>query len=224
MSQSTRSEVINKVNEIGVIPIFYNSDIETCINISKSCISGGLKILEFTNRGSHAIETFSDLEKIILSESSDAILGAGSIIDPSTAAIFINLGAKFIVGPSTNPEVAKLCNRHKISYIPGCTSATEISNAQELGVEFVKVFPGGAAGGPNFVKDILGPMPQTSIIPTGGVDITEDSLKSWFDAGVSAVGIGSKLISKEIVKEKNWNLLEKNAKNVIKLVNQIRNK
>ena len=224
MSPSTRSEVVNKVNETGVIPIFYNSDLEICINISKSCISGGLKILEFTNRGSHAIETFSELEKNLLSQSSDAILGAGSIIDPATAAIFINLGAKFIVGPSTNSEVAKLCNRHKIPYIPGCSTATEISNAQELGVEFVKFFPGGASGGPNFVKDILGPMPQTSIIPTGGVDITEDSLKGWFNAGVSAVGIGSKLITTEIIKEKNWSLLQKNSNNVIKLVNQIRNK
>ena len=165
-----------------------------------------------------------ELEKNLLSQSSDAILGAGSIIDPATAAIFINLGAKFIVGPSTNSEVAKLCNRHKIPYIPGCSTATEISNAQELGVEFVKFFPGGASGGPNFVKDILGPMPQTSIIPTGGVDITEDSLKGWFNAGVSAVGIGSKLITTEIIKEKNWSLLEKNSNNVIKLVNQIRNK
>ncbi|MBI21650.1 MAG: bifunctional 4-hydroxy-2-oxoglutarate aldolase/2-dehydro-3-deoxy-phosphogluconate aldolase [Chloroflexi bacterium] len=224
MPTHTRTEVINKVNEIGVIPIFYHDDLETAINISKSCYEGDLKILEFTNRGIHAVEIFAELEKFCSSKIPDVILGAGSIIDPATAAIFINHGANFIVGPSTNPDVAKLCNRHKIAYIPGCSTPSEISNAEELGVEFIKIFPGEAAGGPNFVKDVLGPLAHTSIIPTGGVDTTEISLRKWFSSGVSAVGIGSKLITKEIIKTQDWDELKNNSQNLSKLIKIIRKK
>jgi len=224
MSQYPRTSVINTINEIGVIPIFYNGNLEISSQISESCVGGGLKLLEFTNRGIHAIEIFSELEKFCASNVSDAILGVGSIIDAGTAASYINLGANFIVGPTTNPEIARLCNKHKITYIPGCLTPTEISQAYELGVEFVKVFPGNSAGGPGFVKDILGPMPYASVIPTGGVDITRKSLARWFEAGVSAVGMGSKLISSDIVQNREWKKLEIRSREVLDLVKSIRSK
>ncbi|MCH8103414.1 MAG: hypothetical protein IIB28_09720, partial [Chloroflexi bacterium] len=152
----------------------------------------------------------------------DAILGAGSIIDAGTAAQYINSGANFIVGPVTNPDVAKVCNRRKIPYTPGCGTASEISYAEELGCEIIKVFPGSGAGGPGFIKDLMGPMPWSSLMPTGGVDITRESLEGWFNAGVVAVGMGSRLVSSDIVSGKDWATLEQRSGEVVALINKIR--
>ena len=152
----------------------------------------------------------------------DAILGAGSVIDAGTAAQYINSGANFIVGPVTNPDVAKVCNRRKIPYTPGCGTASEISYAEELGCEIIKVFPGSGAGGPGFIKDLMGPMPWSSLMPTGGVDITRESLEGWFNAGVVAVGMGSRLVSSDIVSGKDWATLEQRSGEVVALINKIR--
>jgi 2-dehydro-3-deoxyphosphogluconate aldolase/(4S)-4-hydroxy-2-oxoglutarate aldolase len=143
------------------------------------------------------------------------ILGAGSVLDVGTAALYIQLGANFIVGPVLNPDVARLCNRRKIAYFPGCGSATEISTAEEMGVEICKVFPGGAVGGPAFVKDVLGPMPWSRLMPTGGVDATEESVTSWFKAGAACVGIGSKLFKEDIIKAGNYIEITEKVKQVL---------
>ncbi|MEC9293568.1 MAG: bifunctional 4-hydroxy-2-oxoglutarate aldolase/2-dehydro-3-deoxy-phosphogluconate aldolase [Chloroflexota bacterium] len=222
MARHTRLEVLTAVNKIGVVPVFYNGDIVTAQNIAKACVNGGIKVLEFTNRGDHAWEVFSALEKFCASELPDAILGAGSVLDAGTASMYISSGACFIVGPVTNSDVAKVCNRRKIGYIPGCGTASEISAAEELGVEIVKVFPGSAVGGPGFVKDLLGPMPWSSIMPTGGVDITEDSLRPWFESGVSAVGMGSKLVSSDILRDGAWDELENRSRDTVELIKSIR--
>ena len=136
--------------------------------------------------------------------------------------MYISAGASFIVGPVTNPDVAKVCNRRKVGYIPGCGTASEISEAEELGVEIVKIFPGSAVGGPGFVKDVLAPMPWSSIMPTGGVDITEESLRPWFEAGVFAVGLGSKLVSSDILESGDWDRLEQRSRDVVVLIKSIR--
>ena len=222
MPKHSRIETVNTINEIGVIPVFYTGDLENAKEIARACAKGGIRVLEFTNRGDHAWEIFSSLEKFCSSELPEVILGAGSILDPGTASLYISNGACFIVGPVTNIDVAKICNRRKIAYVPGCGTASEISNAEELGVEIVKIFPGGAVGGPGFVKDVLAPMPWSSIIPTGGVDITEDSLRPWFKAGVFAVGMGSKLVSEDIVEQEDWAGLEKRSREVIALIKKIR--
>lgn len=222
MPKHSRIETVNTINEIGVIPVFYTGDLENAKEIARACAKGGIRVLEFTNRGDHAWEIFSSLEKFCSRELPEVILGAGSILDPGTASLYISNGACFIVGPVTNTDVAKICNRRKIAYVPGCGTASEISNAEELGVEIVKIFPGGAVGGPGFVKDVLAPMPWSSIIPTGGVDITEDSLRPWFEAGVFAVGMGSKLVSEDIVKQEDWAGLEKRSREVIALIKKIR--
>ena len=179
-------------------------------------------MLEFTNRGDHAWEVFSQLDKFCAAELPEAILGAGSVLDAGTASMYISSGASFIVGPVTNPDVAKVCNRRKIGYIPGCGTASEISAAEELGCDIVKVFPGSAVGGPGFVKDVLAPMPWTSIMPTGGVDITEESLRPWFEAGVVSVGMGSKLVSSDIIKDGAWDKLEQRSKNTVSLIQSIK--
>lgn len=222
MARHSKLEVLNAIHEIGVVPVFYNGDLEKAKNIARACVAGGIRVLEFTNRGDHAWEVFSKLDQFCASELPDAILGAGSVLDAGTASIYISNGASFIVGPVTNPDVAKVCNRRKTPYVPGCGTASEISAAEELGADIVKIFPGSAVGGPGFVKDVLAPMPWSSIMPTGGVDIAEASLRPWFEAGVCAVGMGSRLVSSDVVANGDWNTLETRSRDVVALINDIR--
>ena len=202
MAKYSRLKVLNSVIETGFVPVFYHQDLETCINVIQACVDGGAHAFEFTNRGDQAHEVFRELINHFKKDE-NVILGAGSVLDAGTASLYIQLGANFIVGPVLNPDVAKICNRRKIAYMPGCGSASEISQAEELGVEICKVFPGGSVGGPAFVKDILGPMPWTRIMPTGGVEPTEENLSKWFSAGVACVGTASKLFPAEVIAEKN---------------------
>ena len=204
MAQYSRLEVLNAMVDIGLVPIFYNADVDTAKKIFTACARGGARVVEFTNRGDFAPEVFKELSRFVTKEVPDVILGTGSIVDAPTAALYIAYGANFIVGPNFNPEVARLCNRRKIPYSPGCTSASEIAQAEELGVEIVKVFPGSAVGGPGFVKAVLGPCPWTRIMPTSGVDATQESVNAWFGAGVTCVGMGSKLVRKDLVAAGEW--------------------
>jgi 2-dehydro-3-deoxyphosphogluconate aldolase / (4S)-4-hydroxy-2-oxoglutarate aldolase len=199
MAKFSRMAVLNTMLKTGLVPVFYHANVEVAKQVAKACAAGGSPVLEFTNRGDFAPEVFKELSQYLRAEEPEVILGAGSIVDEPTAAMYIAYGANFVVGPLLNPAVARFCNRRKIPYMPGCGSATEISQAEELGAEIVKVFPGDSVGGPNFVKSILGPCPWTRIMPTGGVEATRESLGSWFKAGVAAVGIGSHLIKKEFI-------------------------
>jgi 2-dehydro-3-deoxyphosphogluconate aldolase/(4S)-4-hydroxy-2-oxoglutarate aldolase len=208
--------------ETGVVPVFYHPDIEVARQVAAACVAGGCPILEFTNRGDHAWEVFTELERHCAKELPELILGVGSIVDPGTASLYINCGANFVVGPLLNPDVARACNRRKVPYSPGCGSASEISQAEELGCEIVKMFPGAEVGGPAFVKAVKGPCPWVSIMPTGGVDSTEASLKAWFDAGVSCVGMGSNLITKELLKAKDYQGLAEKIRATLELVRKIR--
>ncbi len=222
MARYRRLNVYNAVLDVGMVPVFYNGDIEVAKGIAKACVEGGVNVLEFTNRGDHAFEVFSELEAYCAKELPDAILGTGSVIDAGTASLYISEGSSFIVGPVTNPDVAKVCNRRKIGYVPGCGTASEISAAEELGCEFVKIFPGSAVGGPGFVSAVLAPMPWSSIMPTGGVDVTRESLEGWFKAGVVAVGMGSKLVSSDLVKARDWAALTQRCKDTVALIKEIR--
>lgn len=222
VARHSKLKTLNTIHEVGVVPVFYNGDINKACKIAEACVTGGITVLEFTNRGDHAWEVFTELERHCAADLPDAILGAGSIADAGTASMYIASGASFIVGPVTNPDVAKVCNRRKIPYVPGCGTASEIGYAEELGADIVKIFPGSAVGGPGFVKDILAPMPWSSIMPTGGVDITEESLRPWFEAGVCGVGMGSKLVSADIVANEDWATLTARSRDVVALVHCIR--
>jgi 2-dehydro-3-deoxyphosphogluconate aldolase/(4S)-4-hydroxy-2-oxoglutarate aldolase len=200
MARFSRVEVINEILRIGVIPVFYQDDFDRAKSVIEACAAAGLRVIEFTNRGDNAHRVFSDLIVHYAKVNPSIILGVGSVLDPATGAIYISSGANFVVGSVLNPELARVCNRRKVSYSPGCGSASEISEAEELGAEIVKIFPGDSVGGPRFVKSILGPTPWTRIMPTGGVEATEESIDAWFKAGVAAVGIGSNLVRKEWVK------------------------
>jgi 2-dehydro-3-deoxyphosphogluconate aldolase/(4S)-4-hydroxy-2-oxoglutarate aldolase len=201
MAQHSRLQVLNTVIETGLVPLFYHADCNIAQQLVHACLDGGARVIEFTNRGPAALEVFTALAKQAPSE---LVLGVGSIVDAPTAALYLAHGANFIVGPMFNPEIARLCNRRKIAYMPGCATLTEISTAEEAGVEIVKIFPGETVGGSTFVKAILAPCPWTRVMPTGGVDATEDSIKAWFDAGVSCVGMGSKLITKKDIEASNF--------------------
>src|SRR5215813_8759565 len=186
-----RMAVLQAMVNQGVIPVFFHPDTEVCLKVIQACANGGAKCIEFTNRGDFAAQTFLDVARHFAKADPSVIMGVGSVVDAPTAGLFIANGAKFVVGPILNADVAKVCNRRKIPYSPGCGSASEISYAEELGCEIVKVFPGKEVGGPAFVKAVKGPCPWVSIMPTGGVDSTEASLSAWFEAGVACVGMGS---------------------------------
>jgi 2-dehydro-3-deoxyphosphogluconate aldolase/(4S)-4-hydroxy-2-oxoglutarate aldolase len=214
--------VLNAMFATGVVPVFYHKDLATTIGVIEACAAGGARVVEFTNRGDLAYRVFADAIQHVLDKKIDVILGVGSIVDAPTAALYIASGANFVVGPLLNPEVAHLCNRRKIAYSPGCGSASEIGQAEELGVEIVKVFPGKEVGGPGFVKSVLGPCPWTRIMPTGGVDSTRESLETWFKAGVACVGVGSNLITKEILDKKDFATLAANVRQVVDTIKEIR--
>jgi 2-dehydro-3-deoxyphosphogluconate aldolase / (4S)-4-hydroxy-2-oxoglutarate aldolase len=215
MARFSRLEVLNTVIRTGLVPVFYSPDLEVAKQVARACSAGGCPVLEFTNRGDFAPEVFKELSRYLNKEAPNVILGAGSVIDEPTAALYAAYGANFVVGPLLNPAVARFCNRRKIPYMPGCGSATEISEAEELGAEIVKVFPGDSVGGPGFVKSILGPTPWTRIMPTGGVEATQESLTAWFKAGVAAVGIGTNLIRKDILEKGNWDELSARTAQVL---------
>jgi 2-dehydro-3-deoxyphosphogluconate aldolase/(4S)-4-hydroxy-2-oxoglutarate aldolase len=195
MARFSRLEVLNTAIDLGLVPVFYHPDLAVAKEIVAACRAGGARVVEFTNRGDFAFQVFAELAHHL----PDVILGVGTVVDAPTAALYLSAGANFVVGPILNPDIARLCNRRKVAYMPGCGSATEISQAEELGAEIVKVFPGSAVGGPGFVKAVMAPSPWTRIMPTGGVDATEESIRAWFGAGAACVGIGSKLITKELV-------------------------
>ena len=204
MARFTRLQVLNTIVETGLVPVFYHPDAQVAIKIAEAVAAGGARTIEFTNRGDFAPWVFQELSQHLAKSNPNLILGVGSIVDAPTAALYIASGASFVVGPILNPEVARLCNRRKIAYSPGCGSASEIAAAEELGVEIVKVFPGDSVGGPNFVKAILGPCPWTRLMPTGGVETTPESISAWFKAGITAAGIGSNLVKKEWVAAGNY--------------------
>lgn len=222
MARFKRLEVLQTMIDDGLVPVFYHGDLETAKKIARAVAEGGCRVLEFTNRGDFAYQVFADLAKWCAKEMPEVIVGVGSVLDPGTASLYINNGANFIVGPVFNPEVAKVCNRRKIAYSPGCGSASEISAAEEYGVEICKIFPGAEVGGPSFVKAILGPMPWTLIMPTGGVDATKESLEAWFKAGVACVGIGSNLITNKLVEAGDFEAIAKKTAEVLNWINEIR--
>lgn len=197
MARFTRIQVAQAMKETGIVPVFYHADVEVCKQILKACYDGGVRVFEFVNRGDFAHEVFAELNKYAAKETPEMILGIGSVVDAPTTALYIQLGTNFVVSPILNAEMAKVCNRRKIAWSPGCGSLTEISYAEELGAEVVKIFPGSQVGGPSFVAAVMGPFKWSSIMPTGGVEPTEENLKQWFGAGVHCVGMGSKLFTKD---------------------------
>lgn len=223
MARFTRIEVALKMKETGMVPVFYNSDVEVCKKVVKACYDGGARVFEFTNRGDFATLTFAELNKWTIINCPDMIMGVGSVIDEGTASMYIALGANFIVSPIVDEATAKVCNKRKIAWSPGCGSVTEIALAHELGAEVVKIFPGSQVGGPSFVKAVKGPMPWASIMPTGGVSPTEENLKGWFEAGVTCVGMGSQLFPKDVLATGNYSYITEKCAEALVIIKKFQN-
>lgn len=221
MAFYTRLQVAQTMHDTGLVPLFYHPDAGAGKKVLRACYEGGARLLEFTNRGDFTHEVFTELNKFALRELPGMMLGVGSVSDAGTAALFMQLGANFIVTPVLREDVALVCNRRKVLWSPGCGSLSEIARAEELGCEVVKVFPGELYGAA-FVKAIKGPQPWTSVMPTGGVTPTRESLEEWFSAGVTCVGIGSKLINNDIIKSGNYDVLSEKVRFVIETIQQIK--
>jgi 2-dehydro-3-deoxyphosphogluconate aldolase/(4S)-4-hydroxy-2-oxoglutarate aldolase len=220
MAKFSRIEVASKMKETGMVPVFYHADAEVCKKVVKACYDGGVRLFEFTNRGDFATLVFAELNKWAQQECPEMIMGVGSVVDEGTAAMYIALGANFIVSPLVDEATARVCNKRKIAWSPGCGTVTEIGRAHELGAEVVKIFPGSEVGGPGFVKAVKGPMPWTSIMPTGGVSPTEENLKAWFEAGVTCVGMGSKLFPKEVLATENYDYITQKCKEALTIISK----
>ena len=221
MAQFTRIEVATAMKETGMIPLFFNNDLELSKKELKACYDGGARLMEFTARGDFAHEVFGELTKYAIAELPGMIMGVGSVTDGAAASLYMALGANFIVTPVLREDIAIACNRRKVLWSPGCGTLTEIARAEELGCEIVKLFPGDIYG-PQFVKGIKGPQPWTSIMPTGGVSPTKENLTGWFNAGVTCVGMGSQLISKEIIANKDYEGLKAKVKEALALIKEVR--
>ena len=211
MARNNKLSVLNKMAAAPMVPVFYHKDAEVAKAVVKACYDGGVRLFEFTNRGDFAHEVFAEVSKFVAEECPEMALGVGSIVEP---ALYMQLGADFVVGPLFNPEVAKICNRRGVPYVPGCGSISEIGFAQEAGCDVCKLFPGDVLG-PKMVKGLLAPMPWSKIMVTGGVEPTEENLSSWFKAGVFAVGMGSKLFPKETIAAANWNVITDKCKEAL---------
>lgn len=206
MAKFDKQAVMAKIGSTGMVPVFYHKDLEVARQVVKACYAGGVRAFEFTNRGDFAHEIFGDLVKFAATECPELALGVGSVVDPATAALYIQLGACFVVGPLFNAEVSRVCNRRLVPYTPGCGTVSEIGAAQETGCDLCKVFPGDVLG-PKFVKGLMAPMPWSKLMVTGGVEPTEENIKAWFGAGVYCVGMGSKLFPKDKIAAADWDYI-----------------
>lgn len=222
MARFNKMQVLDAIVSTGMVPVYYNKDVEIAKQVVKACYEGGVRAFEFTNRGDFAHEVFAELIKFAAKECPDLVLGVGSIVDAGTASLYLQLGANFIVGPLFNPEIAKVCNRRLVPYTPGCGSVSEIGFAQEVGCDLCKIFPAGNVGGPSFVKNIKAPIPWSMIMATGAVEPTEENLSAWFKAGVTCVGMGSKLFPKEMIAAGNWEAISTLCRNALATIKKYR--
>ena len=222
MARFTKIEALTAMLSTGMVPVFYSADLDRTKHVVKACYEGGVRAFEFTNRGDFAHEVFGPLVRWAATECPEMVLGAGSVVDAPTAALYIQLGASFIVGPLLNPDVAKVCNRRLIPYTPGCGSVTEVGFAQEAGCDLCKIFPAGNVGGPSFVKNMMAPMPWSMLMVTGAVEPTEENLSAWVKAGVTCVGMGSKLFPSDVIAAKNWGAVSDKCRESLAIIAKYR--
>lgn len=222
MARFSKQQTIAAMTATGMVPVFYHQDAEIARQVVKACYEGGVRAFEFTNRGNFAQEVFGEVVKYAARECPELVIGVGSIVDAPTAALYLQSGADFVVGPCLNAEIARVCNRRLIPYIPGCGSVTEIGNAQEAGCDICKIFPAGNVGGPSFVKNIMAPMPWTQLMATGAVEPTCENLAAWVKAGVACVGMGSKLFPKEVIAAGAWHEITALSRMSLEIIREAR--
>jgi 2-dehydro-3-deoxyphosphogluconate aldolase/(4S)-4-hydroxy-2-oxoglutarate aldolase len=222
MARFPKIQVLTVMQQTGMVPVFYHKDADVAKKVVKACYEGGVRAFEFTNRGDFAQDVFAEVVRYAAKECPEMILGIGSIVDAPTAALYIQLGANFVVGPLLNPEVAKVCNRRLIPYSPGCGSVSEIGFAQEMGCDLCKVFPAGNVGGPSFVKNVKGPMPWSLLMVTGAVEPTVENLTAWIKAGVTCVGMGSNLFPSAVIAAEEWSKISDLCRDSLSIIQKAR--
>ena len=218
----TRHSLNGRILASGLMPNFTASDSGAAFGVAQATCRGGCTVLEFLNRGPGAAGIFARLAERCRAELPELLLGGGTITEPGTAAEYINAGAQFIVAPNLNPGVARVCNRRGIPYLPGCGTASEISDAMEAGADIVKVFPGPSLGGPEFVRAVLGPYPNALLMPSGGVGIEEAELADWFAAGVCCVSIGGDLLPAGEIARGEFGAIEDRVRAVVARIQRAR--
>ncbi|MBO7077523.1 MAG: bifunctional 4-hydroxy-2-oxoglutarate aldolase/2-dehydro-3-deoxy-phosphogluconate aldolase [Bacteroidales bacterium] len=221
MAKYDKLQVLATMQQTGLVPVFYHADAAVAKQVLKACYDGGVRAFEFTNRGDFAQEVFAELVKYAAAELPGMILGIGSVVDPGTAALYLQLGANFVVGPIYNPAVVPVCNRRLVPYCPGCGSASEVSAAQEAGCDLCKVFPGDVLG-PAFVKGLRAPMPWSRLMVTGGVKPERANLEAWFKAGVTCVGMGSNLFPKDVIAAGDWPRITALCRDALQIIQEVR--
>ncbi len=208
------------LKEQRLMPLFYHSDESTSIGLMQALYRSGVRLIEYTNRGDQALSNFSAMKKEADSNLPGLYLGAGTIKSDDVANKFIDAGADFLISPALAEEVYDVAYSNKILWIPGCMTPTEILKAEQYGISLVKLFPGNILG-PSFVQAIRELFPAMSFMPTGGVETSQENLKSWFDAGVVAVGMGSKLLTKHYIENKSYDRLTADAKRVLGILKEL---
>jgi len=217
----TVQEITDAIVAQGMLPLYYNSDEEVSIHILKAIYKAGIRAVEYTNRGEAALKNFSRLVEVKNAEMQDMLLGVGTVKTLADAENYFQAGADFFISPGFVPEVAEFVYQKKMFYGPGCMTPSEIIAAENAGVKFIKLFPGNILG-TEFLSTIKPVFPDLIFMPTGGVDTTRESIESWFKAGVSAVGMGSKLISKKRMAEKDYQSIESETQKVLELIRTVR--
>jgi 2-dehydro-3-deoxyphosphogluconate aldolase/(4S)-4-hydroxy-2-oxoglutarate aldolase len=202
----TKSQIQDSIIKQGILPLFYNDSSEVTIAITRKLYEAGIRVIEYTNRGEAALDNFKALKELQKEELPELLLGIGTIKSAEQAVQFVDAGADFLISPLVNPGVAAVAAKNDLLWIPGCMTPTEIYNAQQLGAVLIKLFPANILG-PAFVSAVKELFPGVQMMPTGGVEMSQENISAWFDAGVSAVGMGSKLITKTIIQNQAYNQL-----------------
>lgn len=216
-----KQDLIRAIIDQGVLPLFYHHSADISAEVIRVMYKAGVRVIEYTNRGNSALDNFSVLKKMQEAEMSDLRLGIGTIKSVQDAEKYISAGADFLVAPIVNADVADLAKQNDLLWIPGCMTPTEIFNAQSLEAQFVKLFPAGLLG-PAFLSSVQELFPSMLFMATGGIDLDRQNIAYWFQAGIGAVGIGNKLISKKILDEENYSELFDNLHEVINLMRAVR--
>ena len=218
---SKKAELLKLIPEQGILPLYFNKDKETCIGLLKALYSAGIRAVEYTNRGEAALENFKEMRKVVDSDLQGMYLGIGTIKDGAMAQTFIDAGADYIICPGLVESVAEVADKHDMLWAPGCMTPSEIIRAETLGAKMIKLFPGNVLG-PGFMSAIKELFPNLKFMPTGGVDLDRANIEGWFKAGVCAVGMGSKLVSKDVMENKKYDELIASTKSVLEIIKAIR--
>lgn len=218
---TSEQEIIQKLKKQAMLPLFYHADVHLCIEVVKALYHAGIRAIEFVNRGKLALENFEMLISLRNESMKDLLLGTGTIRTKEQAGVFLNAGADFLISPVFDAAVRDIAARHKVLWIPGCMTPTEIHVAANSGCKLVKLFPANVLG-PNFVSAVKELFPAMDFMPTGGIDIHQNKIREWFDAGACAIGVGSKLVSKTILEQKDYTGITKAAKETLNLIAAIK--